>query len=262
MEFQDIIYTKEDGVALLTLNRPQTLNDLTTRIGEEWVAALSDAQQDPEVRAVVVTGQGRAFSSGGNPRHLLAARQSFVRSGQWVGVANLWEMARAAVALEKPFIAAINGPVVGGGFDMITLCDLRLASERARLGTGFVRMGEVPVIGCYTLPRLVGIPRALDLLWTARIISAEEALSIGLVNQVLPEDELLPTARRLAVELARGPGVALRHMKRLVYQGLGMDLEQALQAHLEATKLLSVTEDAHEGPQAWIEKREPLFKSR
>ncbi|MDP7240909.1 MAG: enoyl-CoA hydratase-related protein, partial [Dehalococcoidia bacterium] len=128
--------------------------------------------------------------------------------------------------------------------------------------TGFVRMGEVPAIGCYTLPRLVGVPRALDLLWTGRLVKAQEALSMGLVNQVLSEDELLPTARRLALELARGPGLALRHMKRLVYDGLGMDLQQALQAHIEAARAISNTEDAYEGPRAWIEKREPLFKGR
>ncbi|MDP6510652.1 MAG: enoyl-CoA hydratase/isomerase family protein, partial [Dehalococcoidia bacterium] len=109
MEFRDTIYIKEDGVAVLTFNRPRTLNDLETRMGEEWVAALRDAQQDPEVRALVVTGQGRAFSSGGNPRHLLASRETFVRTGQWQGVADLWEIVRAAVGLEKPYIAAVNG---------------------------------------------------------------------------------------------------------------------------------------------------------
>ncbi|MDP6348009.1 MAG: enoyl-CoA hydratase/isomerase family protein, partial [Dehalococcoidia bacterium] len=180
MEFRDTIYIKEDGVAVLTFNRPRTLNDLETRMGEEWVAALRDAQQDPEVRALVVTGQGRAFSSGGNPRHLLASRETFVRTGQWQGVADLWEIVRAAVGLEKPYIAAVNGAAVGGGFDMITLCDLRLASDKARFGTGFVRMGEVPAIGCYTLPRLVGVPRALNLLWTGRLVKAQEALDMGL----------------------------------------------------------------------------------
>ncbi|MDP6100745.1 MAG: enoyl-CoA hydratase-related protein [Dehalococcoidia bacterium] len=262
MEFRDTIYIKEDGVAVLTFNRPRTLNDLDTRMGEEWVAALKDAQQDPEVRALVVTGQGRAFSAGGDPRNLLSSRETFVRTGQWQGVADLWEIVRAAVGLEKPYIAAVNGAAVGGGFDLITLCDLRVASDYARFGTGFVRMGEVPAIGCYTLPRLVGVPRALDLLWTGRLVKAQEALSMGLVNQVLSEDELLPTARRLALELARGPGLALRHMKRLVYDGLGMDLQQALQAHIEAARAISNTEDAYEGPRAWIEKREPLFKGR
>lgn len=262
MEFRESTYTKEEGVALLTLNRPRTLNDLSARMGEEWLAALRDAQQDPVVKALVVTGQGRAFSAGANPRNLLASRQTFVRTGQWQGVADLWELVRAAAELEKPYIAAVNGPVVGGGFDMLTLCDLRLASERARFGSGFIRMGEVPAIGCYTLPRLVGIPRALDLIWTGRIITAQEALTIGLVNQVLPEEELLPTTRRLALQLAQGPGVAIKHSKRLVYDGLAMDLPQALQAHLEATRAISVTEDAHEGPRAWIEKREPLFKGR
>lgn len=263
MEFQDILYTRESGMAIITLNRPETLNALTPRMEQEWIAALKEADRDPEVKVIIITGAGRAFCSGGNPRDLLASREHFLKTGKWVTAPELEELARTSLHLSKPYIAAINGPCVGGGWEMVSLCDIRIASERARIGTGFIRMGEVPPsVGCYILPRLVGIPRALEWLWTGKIIDAEEAYRIGFVNQVVPHDELMPTVKSLAFRLARGPSVAIREIRKLVYRCLTLSPEEAIQAHREASRIIATTEDAIEGPRAWIEKREPLFKGK
>jgi len=263
MDFQDILYTKENGMAIITLNRPETLNAFTPRMEREWLEALKDADKDPAVKVIIITGAGRAFCSGGNPRDLLASREYFLKMGKWVTAPELDELARTALNLSKPYIAAINGPCVGGGWEMVSLCDIRIASEKARIGTGFIRMGEVPSsLGCYILPRLVGLPRALEWLWTGKIIDAEEAYRIGFVNQVVPHEELMPTVKSLALRLIRGPGVAIREIRKLVYRCLSLSPEEAILAHREASRIVCATEDAQEGPRAWIEKREPLFKGR
>jgi len=258
MEFQDILYTKEDGIATITLNRPQTLNALSPRLSDEWIAAIEEAKVDDEVRVLVVTGVGRAFCSGANPRALDAMREHHHQ-----GDTPTSGMPRALADFNKPYIGSINGPAVGGGMDMASLCDIRIASDQARFGMLYVRMGVVPGDGgCYFLPRIVGLAKACELIWTGRIIDAEEALRIGYVSRVVPHEELKAATRELAMQLAKGPAVAIGLDKQLIYRCWSLDLEAALAAHEEAYLVVRDTEDAKEGPRAWVEKREPVFKGR
>lgn len=143
------------------------------------------------------------------------------------------------------------------------MCDIRIAADTARFGMTYVRMGLIPGDGgCYYLPRIVGIARALDLIWSARLFDAEEALRIGYVSEVVPTEELMGYTREYALRLARGPAVAIQLAKRLVYRSLELDVDQALEMAQGAMTIARSTEDAREGPRAWVEKREPQFKGR
>jgi enoyl-CoA hydratase/carnithine racemase len=267
MEFRDIIYTKEEGIATITLNRPQTMNAFTPTMLDEWVAAIEDAKKDDTVKVLVITGAGRGFCSGmdvkdaagrgpeGQPL-TLAERRDFLRR-------SVHRVPRALVDFDKPYIGAINGAAVGAGMDMASMCDIRLASDRARFGMTYVRMGIVPGDGgCYFLPRVVGIAKAAELIWTGRIFDAEEALRIGYVSKVVPHDELVVATKELARQFAKGPAVAIQLAKRLLYRCLDLDLNRALEAAESAMLVVQSTEDAREGPRAWVEKREPIFRGR
>jgi 2-(1,2-epoxy-1,2-dihydrophenyl)acetyl-CoA isomerase len=261
MKFRDILYAKEDGIATITFNRPKALNGLTATMGREWMAAMEDAAADDQVKVVVLTGAGRAFCSGRDMRHGEDEPESF--SPLKESNSKEQNVARVVAALDKPYIGAINGPAVGAGMDYASMCDIRIASERARFSMAYVRMGLPPAVGgCYFLPRIVGIANACDLIWTGRMIDAQEALHIGYVSRVVPHDELAAATKELAMSLARGPSVAIGLSKRLIYRCLELDPEKALEEHQKAIVAAMSTEDAKEGPRAWIEKREPVFKGR
>jgi 2-(1,2-epoxy-1,2-dihydrophenyl)acetyl-CoA isomerase len=271
--YEEVTYEKhQDGVAVITLNRPERLNAFSRRMLEEWYAALQDAHLDPEVRAIVVTGAGRAFCVGADLKvagaeagaaaavmesHLsLVENRNFLRD-------SVQRIPRLLAQMDKPYIAAINGPAMGGGMDMASLADIRFAATTARFGMTYVRMGVIPGDGgCWLLPRIVGMARALELIWTGEVIDAEEALRIGYVSKVLPPEELLPYTLEFAQKLARGPAVAIQLSKRLAYRGQFTDLDEALEAAQAAMIIAQMTEDAREGPRAFLERREPQFKGR
>jgi enoyl-CoA hydratase/carnithine racemase len=264
VEFQDIIYHKEEGIATITLNRPETMNALTDKMREEWRAALEHARQDDEVRVVVVTGAGRAFSAGGNPRQMRHNHGAMAEGSEPASMRrDLSAIHHAAQELDKPYIGAVNGPAAGGGMDAASMCDIRIASDQARFSMAHVRMGHIPASGgAYFLPRIVGVAKACELIWTGDTLSAEEALRIGYVSKVVPHDELMLATLEFASRLVKGPSVAIQLAKRLIYQCLDLDLTSALRAHREAQLIAANTEDAQEGPRAWAEKREPIFKGR
>ncbi len=267
MQFEQVIYDKSDGIATITLNRPERMNAFTPQMLDEWYAALQDAHLDQEVRAVIVTGAGRGFCSGADVgagaagslmdrQRSLAENRNFLRD-------SVQRIPRLAALMEKPYIAAVNGPAVGAGMDMASMCDIRFASETARFGMTYVRMGIIPGDGgCYYLPRIVGLARALDLIWTGRLFDAREALAIGYVSAVVPADQLLDYTREYALKLAKGPAVAIQQAKRLVYRSLELDVDAALDLAQQAMLICQTTEDAREGPRAFVEKREPEFKGR
>lgn len=268
MEFEQIRYDKSDGVATITLNRPQRMNAFTPKMLDEWLAALQDAHLDAETRVIVLTGEGRGFCTGMDVQAQAEGRGLLPESRSLAEARNslrdtVQRIPRLVAQLDKPYIAAVNGAAVGAGMDMASMCDIRIAADTARFGMTYVRMGIIPGDGgCYYLPRIVGVARALDLIWTGRLFDAEEALRIGYVSTVVPADGLMAHTREYALKLATGPAVAIQLARRLVYRSLDVGVDRALEMAQQAMTIARSTEDAQEGPRAFVEKREPQFKGR
>ncbi len=267
---EQILYEKSDGVAVITLNRPERMNAFTDVMIREWAAALEDARLDPAVRVVVVTGAGRGFCAGADLRGgagvgeaasgerppAASERRNWLRDG-------VHYVPRAVQLLDKPYIAAVNGAAVGAGMDMATMADLRFASDAAKFAMSYVKVGLVPGDGgCYTLPRVVGLAKALELIWTGDFVDAAEALRIGYVSRVVPGDQLMDETLAFARRLAAGPAVAMQLAKGLVYRGLNADWHEAFEQAGIAMSIAQSTEDAREGPRAFVENRPPKFQGR
>ncbi|MBI2765677.1 MAG: enoyl-CoA hydratase/isomerase family protein [Chloroflexi bacterium] len=266
MAFEAILYDLDGGVATITLNKPERLNAFDNQMLTEWAEAVRQADRDPDVRVVIITGAGRGFCSGMNVsdeaggRGVLrteattATRRQSLRN-------SVHPIPRALIQLEKPYIAAINGAAAGAGMDMASMADIRFASSNARMGMTYVRMGLIPGDGgCYTLPRLVGTQKALDLIWTGRLMNAQEALELGYVHAVYEPEELMPRVREYAAQIAKGPATAVQLAKKLVYRSANLPFDEHLDIAQLAMFVAQTTEDAKEGPRAFVEKREPQFK--
>jgi enoyl-CoA hydratase/carnithine racemase len=267
VSYEQIIYTKDDGIAIITLNRPQVLNAFTPLMIDEWVQAIEAAKLDPEVRVVIVTGAGRGFCSGADVRSFREREHTDghpVVDGRYWLQHSVHRVPLALRTLDKPYIAAINGPAAGAGMDMASMADIRIGSETVRFTMSYVNMGIVPGDGgCYYLPRIIGVARALDLIWTGRTMDAQEALQIGYVSQVVPAEQLMDTVVTYAKKIAKGPQVAIELAKRLVYEGLETNnLFKELRSAEHAMLIARATEDAIEGPRAWADKRPPQFRGR
>jgi enoyl-CoA hydratase/carnithine racemase len=257
-----LLYEIRDGVATITLNRPERRNAFTLEMLDLWAEALRDARTNDAVQAVVVTGAGQAFCSGGDVGGM-ANRGELSGLEHKQALELVHRIPLALEVLDKPVIAAINGPAIGAGCDMALMCDLRFMADDARLSEGYVRVGLIPGDGgTYFLPRLVGTAKALELLWTGDFIDAQEALRLGIVNRVVPAAELMPTVHEFAGRLANGPTVAIRAIKRAVYQGARMDLRTHLDLISSHMSFIRQTEDHREGARAYVEKRPPEFKGR
>lgn len=265
MAFKSIIYSKKDHIATITLNKQETRNALSLEMMDDIVMGIQEARLDDDVRVVIITGAGSAFSAGGDVKRIASGELQELSPSQ---TRNNWRngshrIPRALQALDKPCLAAINGPAVGFGMDLASMCDIRYASDTARVSMGYVRMGVAPGGGgCYFLPRIVGLAKALELIWTGRWVDAQEMHEIGYVSKVVPADELTEAMEQFAKELAKGPPVGIQFAKRLVYRNWESDLNTALEM-TEFVKIINwTTEDSLEGPKAFLEKREPEFKGR
>ncbi len=256
------LYERDGHIATITLNRPDVRNAFSPEMLQLWRTYLEQAKADDDVRVVIVTGRGDTFCSGGDIRDMAEGK---LRS--WDMKNFLWEgVHRVIFALEdldKPIIAAINGAAMGAGLDMAIMCDLRVCSEDAKLAESYISMGLVPGDGgAYFLPRLTGVAKALELLLTADVLTAREALEAGIVNRVVPKERLMEEARALAKRIAAKPPLAVRMMKRAVYQAQTSSLRAHLDYISSQLSLLSETEDHREAAMAFLEKRKPLFRGR
>jgi len=268
MEHREILYDVQDGVATIALNRPERLNAFTRVMLDEWTRAIEAAREDEAVRAVVLTGQGRGFCAGMDVGQEVAGKGVLLGDSAPAGLRNslrysVHQVPRALQLLDKPYIAAVNGAAVGAGMDMASMADIRFAAETARFGMAYVKMGIVPGDGgAYFLPRLVGLQKALELIWTGDLFDAAEALRIGYVLRIYPVESLLRETQSFARRLAEGPAVAIQLAKRLVYRSLDVGLDQALDLAQSAMVIAQSTEDAQEGPAAFVARRPPRFQGR
>lgn len=252
MNFSSVLYEVSDGVALVTLNRPDALNAWTPMMSDELSVAMGEADADDSVRAVVVTGAGRAFCAGAD---LSGGESGFLggRPGHDTRPRLLPHHVR------KPVIAAINGHAVGVGITYPMLCDIRLASETAKIQFAMVRRGILPELGSHALlPRVIGFSRAADLLLTGRMILGSEAASLGVVSRSLPADDVLPTALDMARDIAENVApVSAAVAKQLMWQGVNMSIDAMIAAEGRLIPKMAALPDSAEGVKAFFEKRSP-----
>jgi enoyl-CoA hydratase/carnithine racemase len=271
MDPTEIVYEKNDRVAIITLNRPARLNAFNARMGLEIKEAMTDADNDNSIRAIVVTGAGRAFCSGADQK--MAAELRAARAAQGLdpnqalktlkpyGPDTLNDKFDYMLDLRKPIIGAIKGHSVALGFTMTLFFDVRIAGESATMGLLFVRTGRaLEQASAWMLPRLIGIPRAMELAITGRLITAPEALAMGLVTRVVPDDLLLPAALTMAREIgANCSPTAVAQAKRSIYQHMSTDLQTAYRDSYEVGGRMPETADYKEAAAAFAEKRPPRF---
>ncbi|CAH1669396.1 enoyl-CoA hydratase/isomerase family protein [Chelatococcus asaccharovorans] len=259
MSFETLLYAIADGVGTITLNRPDALNATNDTLYRELSGLIGDIAGDRSVGAVVLTGAGRGFCAGAdvksmNPDAKLLDRRARHR---WI----LRDILQPLIALEKPVIAAVNGPAVGAGFNIALACDIVIASEKAVFSQIFTRLALVPDLGgLYLLTRVVGLNKAKELCFTAKKVTAEEGRELGFVNHVVPHDELMPRAQKLAAEIAAGPPTSLAMIKTLLNKSSTSSLEQMLEYESFAQTIAYTTPEHKEGVAAFREKRQPNFR--
>lgn len=263
-EYQDLLFARENGVAIITLNRPERLNAVSMPMVDSLLRALAEVRADSNVRCLVVTGVGRGFCSGmdvGFQRE----RQSWSPSERvrWLLNLRFFDVPVMLRQMDKPSIAAINGVCVGAGLGLALACDIKIAAGAAQMGSVFIRRAMVPDDGVtYFLPRIVGTSKACEIMFSGDMVEAEEAFRIGLVNKVVPPDKLMPTALEMAAKIAKGPPIAMALTKRAIYKGIESDLQSQIHYEMYAQNVCYQTEDLKEGTLAFQEKRQPLFKGQ
>lgn len=252
-----VLFDVDDlGVGTLTLNRPDKYNAFTKDMIIRWHQILADAAENPKVKVIILTANGKAFCSGGD----INAQKDRANNDSLERKDFLWrhvhKIAFVMEQMDKPTIAAINGTARGAGLDMALMCDLRVMADTATLSESYINVGLIAGDGgTYYLPRIIGVPRALELFWTGRVVEAPEAERIGLVNQVVPIEKLMPAARELAWQIAKQPFEAVRAYKRSVYQGMSMTLSTHLDMVSSHTSILRDTPDHRERVAAFLQRK-------
>ncbi|HEV8539290.1 MAG TPA: enoyl-CoA hydratase-related protein [Bacteroidota bacterium] len=257
MNYTTLITTKADGYAIVQFNRPDVLNALNMKVMEELVDALEAFDRDDEVRAIIITGNEKAFAAGADIKEMAdaSAVEMFVRD-QFAR----WDRIRK---IKKPLIAAVSGFALGGGCEVTMSCDIIIASETAKFGQPEINIGVMPGAGgTQRLTRAVGKYKAMEMVLTGRMISADEAMRWGLVNKVVPAEYYLDEARALAKEIASKPPVAVRLAKEAVLKSFDTTIEGGLEFERKNFYLLFASEDQKEGMKAFVEKRKPEWKGR
>jgi len=258
-----LVETRDAGVLTLRMNRPERLNALDPELAQALAAAVERAANDAAVRAVILTGAGRAFCAGVDLAAIRALRDAG-RTGElepllFAGT----QLILALRTMEKPVIAAVNGPAAGAGMNVALGCDYRIASEQAMFGQNFAKVGLFPDYGgTYLLPRLAGESRATWMFYTGEMITAQEALRIGVVDRVVPQDRVMPEAQALAAQFAAGPPMVLAAVKGVLFGPEKAKLERALELEAEQQMRCFWSEDCTEGIRAFFEKRAPKFQGK
>lgn len=262
MSWEFVLYGKEDHMGTITINNPDKFNAFTRNTREEILEALELACSDEDVRVIVITGVGKAFCSGGDVNEIV--------DGSTKASSSLFDkrptMAKIPLlinSIEKPVIAAVNGVAAGGGCNLALSCDIRIASDNARFFQTFAKSGAFPDWGgIHLLPKLVGYAKAAELFFTGDIIGAEEALRIGLVNKVVPHDELASATKKIAGRIAKNAPVSIALIKRGLQNFYKMDITQAVDFESYCLRICFDTEDSKEGFRSFLEKRAPNFTGR
>jgi len=260
MRFENLIFDVQDGLARLTFNRPNAANSLNLEMVRELLDAATICSEDPTIRAVLLTGAGRFFCAGGDLKSFSAASDQVAKY-----VAETADTLHAAIAkfanMNAPVVAAVNGTAAGAGMSLVCMTDIALAAESAKFTMAYTAAGLAPDgSSTYFLPRIVGIRRARELMFTSRRLSAEEACSLGIVERVVPDDELMLESENLARALANGPTLAFGAVKKLLLSSQTARLEDQLDAETSAIASMTRTSDGREGVMAFREKRAPNFK--
>lgn len=255
MAYENIIFEKEEGIAIITFNRPEAMNALNNQTRAEFGSAIADIAADDEIKVLILTGNGKSFVAGSDIKE-------FNKTTPFAAH-NITRLGELVEKLEKPVIAAVNGFCLGGGCEIAMGCDIIIASEKAKFGQTEINIGIIPGGGgTQRLQRLIGVCRAKELIFTGDIIRADEADRIGLVNRVVPMDELMSTAKEMAKKIATKSAAALKLAKTAINRGMQTNLESGLKYEYELYSLSLSLEDKVEGVNAFLEKRAPQFKGK
>lgn len=259
MDFKEINFKVDNGIAVLTLNRPDIRNAISgVEIIEEMEAACKIVNQDMTIKVMILTAVDPAFSSGGNIKDMAEKKGMFAGSPVEIMESyrrNIQRIPMAVHHVETPTIAAINGPAIGAGCDLALMCDMRVASEKAKFGETFINIGLIPGDGgAYFLPRAVGMAKACELTFTGDIIDASQALKIRLVNDVVSHEKLMESAQKLAKKIASKPSAALRMTKRLLYMGQKHGLKELLEQSAAYQALCHYSDEHQEALSALLKK--------
>jgi enoyl-CoA hydratase/carnithine racemase len=267
MDFKEILFERKGRIAVMTLNRPEIRNAISSLdIIEEIESVCDIVNNDISINVLIITAKDPAFSAGGNIKDMAAKKGMFGGTPSQLMENYRKNIQRIPLAVHEvavPTIAAVNGPAIGAGCDLALMCDMRIASDRAKFGETFLTVGIIPGDGgAYFLPRAVGMARACEMTFTGEVIDAQKASDIGLVNHMVVHDQLMSSAFELAGKIAAKPPEALRMAKRLLYAGQTTTLRQLLDQSAACQALCHHTEDHMEALSAMFEKREPVFKGK
>jgi 2-(1,2-epoxy-1,2-dihydrophenyl)acetyl-CoA isomerase len=268
MTYKNITLDIQDSVATLTMSRPDKLNCLNAPILHEMSKALKDLNENEDIKALIITGAGRAFCSGADlsdqPYGTDKNQPNISRAEHITPFVSFGWVVKQIEDFTKPVIAAVNGIAAGGGLAFALAADIRIASENAVFSAIFIKRGLVPDCGVsYYLPRLVGVSKALELMWTGEKVGAKEAERLGIANKVVPADELMKAAQEFAVNLAKSPSLAIEMIKKMAYTSMKTDsvmTQMAVEDFMQ--QVCRESEDVREGVMAFLEKREAKFKGR
>jgi 2-(1,2-epoxy-1,2-dihydrophenyl)acetyl-CoA isomerase len=263
MEFKTLILKREEGIATIILNRPERLNAINSEMISELNHALEEVARDEQVRVVILTGAGRAFSAGADLKEVESLSEVTPEDKRRHLEGGAQEVVRRLQRMGKPTIAMVNGAAAGAGFDWALACDIRIGAETARFRAAYTIIGLIPGAGAtWLLSRIVGPNRTAEIIFTGDFVEAKEAERIGILNRIFPVEELEKETMALARRIASNPPIALRLDKQLLYKGLEVDLDTALGMAAAFQTICLASEDHKEAVAAFKEKRQPLFKGR